>query len=94
MSEYCCFILVHVGIAAALRVLDRIAASERLVVEFATSTHHEAALRWLAKFPDQRVSYTDAVSFALMSATRCTAALGFDHDFELAGFKLWRPQSA
>jgi len=94
LAEVHRFILFHVGIQAALRVLDRIAASERLAIEFATAAHHKAALRWLAKFPDQRISYTDAVSFAVMEATRCPTAMGFDHDFAVAGFKLWRPQSS
>jgi len=30
------------------------------------------------------------VSFAVMTATRCAAALSFDRDFEVAGFPLWR----
>ena len=42
-------------------------------------------------FPeDQRISYTDAVSFAVMQASGCRTAMSFDHDFETAGFVLWR----
>ena len=41
-------------------------------------------------FEDQRITYADAVSFAVMQTTRCTAALAFDHDFVVAGFTLWR----
>jgi predicted nucleic acid-binding protein len=39
---------------------------------------------------DQRISYTDAVSFAMMQTARCQVAMSFDHDFEAAGFALWR----
>ncbi len=94
LAEVQRFILFHVGIPPALRVLDRIEVSPLLTVEFATAAHHTSARKWLAQFPDQRISYTDAISFAVMHATRCTTAMGFDHDFELAGFALWRPRYA
>lgn len=38
---------------------------------------------------DQVITYTDAASFALMKANDCTTVLGFDRDFEAAGFTLW-----
>ncbi|HVO26103.1 MAG TPA: hypothetical protein VMW56_21005 [Candidatus Margulisiibacteriota bacterium] len=53
-------------------------ASPALTIEF-TSAH-------------QRITYTDAVSFAVMKAARCTAAMSFDHDFVVAGFRLWQPR--
>ena len=46
-----------------------------------------AAIAWLEKFADQRVSFTDAVSFALMKRHRIARAFTFDRHFELAGFK-------
>lgn len=49
---------------------------------------HEA-LRWLEKFADQKISFTDAVSFALMRREGIENCFGFDHHFELAGFALW-----
>jgi uncharacterized protein len=86
------FILFHVGIRPAALVLDRVAASPLLTVEFVTAAHHTAARRWLAKLADQVITYTDAVSFAVMETARCTSAMSFDHDFEVAGFRLWRPR--
>ena len=50
------------------------------------------AVELLRKFGDQRVSYTDAVSFALMRRYGITRAFGFDRHFVYAGFELW-PQS-
>ncbi|MBI4518992.1 MAG: PIN domain-containing protein [Deltaproteobacteria bacterium] len=85
------FILFHMGSQPASLVLDRINASPLLSVEFTTAAHHRKARQWLARFPDQRLTYTDAMSFAVMEANRCTTAMGFDHDFEAAGFSLWRP---
>jgi predicted nucleic acid-binding protein len=36
------------------------------------------------------ITYTDAVSFAVMEANGCSHVLGFDQDFAAAGFMLWR----
>ena len=49
---------------------------------------HEA-LRWLEKFADQKLSFTDGLSFTLMRREGMQHAFGFDHHFELAGFELW-----
>lgn len=86
------FVLFRVGIRAAATLLDRIDASPLLTVEYVTAAHHAAARRWLGKLSDQVITYTDAVSFAVMDAARCTAVMSFDHDFETAGFRLWRPR--
>lgn len=49
---------------------------------------HHALTGWLAKFPDQRLSLTDAISFEIMRRGRVTHAFAFDRHFETAGFKL------
>jgi len=85
------FILFHVGIRPAALLLDRIGASPLLTLEYATAAHDAAARQWLARLSDQVITYTDAVSFAVMDAARCTAAMSFDHDFVTAGFVLWQP---
>lgn len=85
------FILFHMGIQPAAILLDRIDASPLLTVEFVTAAHHTAARTWLASLTDQVITYTDAISFAVMEAARCTAAMSFDHDFTVAGFRLWQP---
>lgn len=86
------FILFHMGIRPAAVLLDRISASPLLTLEFLTAAHHAAARAWLEKFPDQVITYTDATSFAVMEAARCTAVMTFDHDFVIAGFRLWHPE--
>jgi predicted nucleic acid-binding protein len=50
--------------------------------------------RWIEQLSDQAITYTDAVSFAVMQTARCTAAMSFDRDFVTAGFELWRPDHA
>ena len=89
LSEVHRFVLFQAGPRAAAFVLERVAASPRTEIVFATKGHHEAARAWLAKLSDERVSYTDAVSFALMQDRRCAAAMSFDADFSVAGFVLW-----
>jgi predicted nucleic acid-binding protein len=84
------FLLFHVGIGAAARMVERLDASPLVSVVFPGRAHHDAARAWLAKLADQRITYTDAVSFAVMEAARCTTAVTFDHDFALAGFRLWQ----
>ncbi|MBI3769708.1 MAG: PIN domain-containing protein [Deltaproteobacteria bacterium] len=90
LSEVHRFQLFHSGIAAAARALDAIDASRLVRVAFPDAEHHAGARRWLAKFPDQPISYVDAVSFAFMEAERLRAALTLDQDFTIAGFDLWQ----
>lgn len=48
----------------------------------------DSVLRWLNRFPDQRFSLIDAVSFEVMRRERLTTAFAFDRHFEVAGFEL------
>ena len=83
--------LFRAGVLPALRALDRIDQSPSVTVHFAAAEHHEAARRWLERLAPHPITYTDAVSFAVMEGLRCRHALAFDHDFTAAGFELWRP---
>ncbi|MGH7313595.1 MAG: type II toxin-antitoxin system VapC family toxin [Candidatus Rokuibacteriota bacterium] len=82
--------LFRVGIQAALRALERIDASTSVMIHFPTADDHAAARRWLERMAPRPITYTDAVSFAVMEATACKHVLGFDQDFAAAGFTLWR----
>jgi predicted nucleic acid-binding protein len=84
--------LFRIGGEAAARVLDRIDESSSVTVHFAGAEDHAAARRWLQRLAPRPVSYADAVSFSVMESLGCTRALGFDQDFEAAGFELWRPR--
>ncbi len=79
-------ILFRVGPEAARIVVDRIEASPLLTIEFAGEAHHRRALDWLDRLSDQKITYTDAISFAVMTALRCKTTVSFDQDFEIAGF--------
>jgi hypothetical protein len=54
--------------------------------------HHAASRRgWetLEKFSDQKLSFTDCLSFSLMRREGIPSVFGFDHHFALAGYELW-----
>lgn len=89
LAEVHRLLLFRAGIGAAATALDRIEASERVSIVFPTARHHVAARAWIARLGNQRITYTDAVSFAVMEAAPCGAVLGFDHDFVVAGFRFW-----
>lgn len=84
--------LFRAGARAALHGLERVDASNSVTVHFPTAAEHAAARRWLERLAPHPITYTDAVSFAVMQALRCTAALTFDQDFLVAGFERWSPE--
>ena len=47
------------------------------------------AIELFAKYADQKVSFTDCVSFLLMKEAKIRQAFSFDRHFERAGFQLW-----
>jgi predicted nucleic acid-binding protein len=85
--------LHRAGVQAAFKALDRIGASTSVTIHFATADDHAGALEWLERLRPRAVTYTDAVSFAVMKATGCTHVLAFDEDFVAAGFSLWRDRT-
>jgi predicted nucleic acid-binding protein len=82
--------LFRAGIEPAFRALERMDASPSVTIHFSTADDHVSARRWLTRLMPRPITYTDAVSFAVMEANRCRAVLGFDQDFVAAGFALWR----
>jgi len=64
-------------------------ASESLLIVRPERRDELAAIELLAKLADQRVSFTDCVSFALMRRHRVRSAFTFDRHFESAGFEAW-----
>jgi predicted nucleic acid-binding protein len=82
--------LFRAGPRPARRFLDLIDASPSVTIHFPSAADHSAALRWLDRLGPRPVTYTDAISFAVMEATGCGHVLGFDQDFAAAGFTLWR----
>ncbi|MEK7269723.1 MAG: PIN domain-containing protein [Planctomycetota bacterium] len=69
----------------AREILD----SKSLTILRPDKADEREALSLFRKFADQRVSFTDCVSFALMKRHRIRRAFAFDVHFAYAGFLLW-----
>jgi uncharacterized protein len=78
--------LHRAGIRAAIAALNKIESSSLIRIQFATAEHHSSAKEWIASLSDYPISYTDAISFAVMDSVHCTAAITFDRHFLAAGF--------
>ena len=90
LAEVHRWLLFRAGIAAARAAIERIEGSASVAIVFADESHHRTACAWLDRLRDQRISYTDAVSFAVMRAAGCSVAMTFDRDFTIAGFRVWQ----
>jgi len=93
LAEVHRLLLYRAGTRPAAAALGRIEASALVTLVFPGAADHRAARSWLATLQSERISYTDAVSFAVMCSSKCKCVMSFDRDFELAGFPFWRPDS-
>ncbi len=64
-------------------------ASDALTILRPTEPDELAALDLFRKYADQKVSFTDCISFALMKRQRLRRAFTFDRHFHAAGFEVW-----
>ena len=78
----------RVGYSFAADRAQGIYASKRLSIMRPNLDEELEALKLFEKYADQKVSFTDCVSFALMSRARIPTVFGFDRHFRLAGFEL------
>lgn len=72
--------------SAALAFLTSVAVVPTVVVSSTPALEKAARVDWLARYQDQSFSFTDAVSFAVMTDRRIREALTLDHHFSVAGF--------
>jgi predicted nucleic acid-binding protein len=63
--------------------------SERLAILRPGLAEEHEAVPLLEKYADQRVSFTDCVSFVLMRRHGIERAFSFDRHFGGAGFRHW-----
>jgi uncharacterized protein len=66
---------------------ESIFGSEALEILYANRADEREALRLFRKYADQKVSFTDCISFALMHRYKIPTAFTFDRHFRLAGWK-------
>ncbi|HKT08431.1 MAG TPA: PIN domain-containing protein [Gemmatimonadaceae bacterium] len=89
VAEMHTLIVRHRGAEAGCALLDAIYADPAYRVIESTRVLESAATdRWLRPFQNQRFSLTDAVSFETMRSEGVDEALGLDHHFEVAGYRL------
>lgn len=87
LAELHVHLLRAVGPAAAAGFLETVKSDPLVREVYVDEDLQRAAFAdWLLRFPDQPFSFTDAVSFAAMSAGRIRAAFTFDRHFAVAGF--------
>jgi predicted nucleic acid-binding protein len=86
LAEVQRLVLFRAGRRAALVALTRIGESREVAVVFPVREDHESACAWLARRDDQDISYTDAMSFAIMQREGIRKVLTLDRDFWIAGF--------
>jgi predicted nucleic acid-binding protein len=77
------------GYGFAAREGQRLYASTQLVILRPEQKDEEKALQLFRKSADQKVSFTDCVSFVLMRGQRIRRAFSFDQHFRAAGFDVW-----
>jgi predicted nucleic acid-binding protein len=70
----------------ALAFVREVTRAPNIVVASSAEYEELAVMDWLEKFDDQPFSFTDAVSFAVMSDRGIREALALDHHFAVAGF--------
>jgi predicted nucleic acid-binding protein len=81
------------GHQPAMRFLDSIRRSSRILKIYSDEALEEQAEDILRRYEDQDFSFTDAVSFAVMGQRGIAEAFAFDQHFLTAGFVLV-PQSS
>lgn len=86
LAELLTFFSRYGSLREALAFQKRILTEPHFKVVWLDPVLHRTASDILEKFSDQRLSFTDAASFAIMKKEKLTYALAFDEDFIRAGF--------
>lgn len=82
-------LLAHrAGYRFAAETISDIYFSESFRIVSSTRDDEIAALRWMRKYEDQSVGFTDCVSFAIMRRLKIRTAFTFDRHFRVAGFEV------
>ncbi len=89
LNEAFTFIARQAGYRIAAERARNIYTSQQLQIHRPQQEDELAALEYFEKFADQRVSFTDCISFVLMSKNKVRRVFTFDHHFAFAGFTLY-----
>ena len=86
VAETHALLLRRAGNAAATAFVREVRRPPIVTVASNADIEERAVRNWLERFDDQDFSFTDAVSFAVMSEHRIREALTLDGHFATAGF--------
>ena len=87
LTEFLTFFARYGGLESALEFQTRFIRDAHFRVVWIGKNLHRLAGEVLKKYSDQKISFTDAVSFVIMKKRKLTTALAFDDDFRKAGFE-------
>lgn len=76
------------GTASAAHFVRSLLDSDFVILRGTAEEEGDAA-DMLIKYADQKIGFTDCVSFVHMKQNRIRNVFGFDRHFEMAGFTLW-----
>ncbi len=76
------------GYGYAADCVAEVYASPAVDVIASTREDEIEAIRWMKKYADQEISFTDCISFALMRRHQIRTAFTFDRHFRDAGFQV------
>lgn len=86
VAEAYVIIMNELGHQAAVRFLDGINASPRIVKAYSSESIERDAEDILRRYEDQDFSYCDSVSFTIMKRQKIKKAFSFDKHFQTIGF--------
>jgi len=86
VAESYVIIMNELGHVAAVRFLDGVNASPRIVKVYSNENIEGEAGDILRRYDDQDFSYSDSVSFAIMKRQKIKKAFTFDKHFQTMGF--------
>jgi predicted nucleic acid-binding protein len=78
----------RVGYSFAADLSGHLFTAVGLDVVYTTREEEQAALPFFRKFADQKIGFTDRISFAVMRRNGISTAFTFDRHFVDAGFKV------
>ena len=87
IAEAYVLILNELGHKAALKFLEGVRTSPRILKIYSNEETETDAEKILIKYADQDFSYTDAVSFSIMKRQKIKKSFCFDKHFLTAGFE-------
>lgn len=85
-DETVTLIRIELGHPAAIRFGENVRTSAVVHIASVTTEDREAAWAIFRKFVDQKLSFTDCTSFAMMKRLGLTRVLSVDRHFPLMGF--------